>query len=344
MTYRAEFETFGQFAAAVVRAGIDRNIVDPRLTFAAGPTGLNEGLGNTGGFLVPDVWTEGLWERVYSTGSIVSRCDRQPITRGNSLKIPAVAETNRADGSRYGGIHLYWGDEADPATASKPTLQLMRMQVKKLLGLCYVTDDLLQDAPALEAALRRMFSTEAVLIIEDQIINGIGGARPLGILNSSALITVAKESGQAAATIVKANINAMHARLPVASRKTAVWLVHTDTEPQLEKLNDSGDPNIHTAPANGEWFARLKGCPVIPTDYNPALGTSGDIILADLSAYLIGEREPEIISSIHVKYIESETAFRFTFRFDGQPGWLTPVQRRNSSVTESPFITLAARA
>ena len=46
----------------------------------------------------------------------------------------------------------------------------------------------------------------------DALLNGTGAGQPLGILNSNALVSVAKESGQDAATILAENIEKMYAR------------------------------------------------------------------------------------------------------------------------------------
>jgi len=75
------------------------------------------------------------------------------------------------------------------------------------------------------------------------------------------------------------------------------------------------------------------------------LGTVGDIILADLSEYmLIDKGGIKQAASIHVRFLYDEMTFRWTYRLDGQPirnSALTPYKGSN---TRSPFITLATRA
>jgi hypothetical protein len=67
--------------------------------------------------LLPDNVSEEIWTRVYSMGQIISRCDRQPVTRGSGIKIPGVDESTRVDGSRFGGVQLVWTGEAGLASA-----------------------------------------------------------------------------------------------------------------------------------------------------------------------------------------------------------------------------------
>ena len=87
-------------------------------------------------------------------------------------------------------------------TESKPKFRKIELSLKKLIGLCYATDELLEDAAALESVIRAGFSSEFGFLLDDAIINGTGAGQPLGILNSGCLVSVAAETGQKAATIV----------------------------------------------------------------------------------------------------------------------------------------------
>ena len=84
---------------------------------------------------------------------------------------------------------------------------------------------------------------------------------------------------------------------------------------------------------------------MIPVEYCQTLGTTGDIILADFSQYLMIDKGGlQSASSIHVRFVYDETAFRFVYRVDGQPAWnaaLTPYKGTNKL---SPFVVLASRA
>jgi len=66
--------------------------------------------------------------------------------------------------------------------------------------------------------------------------------------------------------------------------------------------------------------------------------------LGDFSQYLVAEIPAQFLSSIHVRFLNDEGVFRFRFRVDGQPSWSGPITPKNSSTTESPFVTLAERA
>ena len=79
---------------------------------------------------------------------------------------------------------------------------------------------------------------------------------------------------------------------------------------------------------------------------NGTLGSVGDIILADLGEILLGDRTGgvETSASIHVKFLQAETAFRFIWRCDAMPSWSSPTTPLNGTATVSPFVTLAGRS
>jgi HK97 family phage major capsid protein len=75
------------------------------------------------------------------------------------------------------------------------------------------------------------------------------------------------------------------------------------------------------------------------------LGDKGDIILADLSQYVVGLRsEMRFDMSIHVHFQTDELLARLIERHDGQPLWDAPLTLEDGSTTVSPFVTLAERA
>ena len=209
---------------------------------------------------------------------------------------------------------------------------------------------MLSDAALLESLYVPAFTDELRFLAEDAILNGDGTAKPKGIIGDAGVVSVAKETGQVAATIVKANIDKMWSRCWARSRARGVWLINQDTEPQLEDLAmtvGTGGVPVYLPPGGITETpnARLKGRPVLPVEYCATLGTVGDIILADLSEYLWIERVMQHASSIHVAFTTDETAFRATWRVDGQLSWKAPLTPfKGTANTLSPVVTLATRA
>jgi HK97 family phage major capsid protein len=91
-------------------------------------------------------------------------------------------------------------------------------------------------------------------------------------------------------------------------------------------------------------YRELMGRPLLWTEKVPTLGTAGDIAFVDLSQYFIGDRsggQPQIASSIHLKFDYDQTSLRFILRYDGQPAWKNALTPANGSNTLSPFIVLS---
>jgi len=216
--------------------------------------------------------------------------------------------------------------------------------------LAYTTNRLLQDATAIESIFLQAFSEEMAFMIDDSLINGTGAGMPLGILNASATVSQAKETGQAAATIVSENITKMWSRLWSRSESRAVWFCNKDIMPQIAKLNfaiGTGGALVYLPPGGltGAPTATLLGRPMIPVEYCATLGTVGDLILADMSQYLMIKKGGMAADqSIHVRFITNENTFRFIYRTDAQCIWSSALTPFKGSVTQSPFVTLATRA
>lgn len=345
------FKTFGEQLIAIAKAAQGGG-VDPRLSaIQAAATGASEGTPADGGFLVQQDFAAPIFASVMSGGAIASRVRRIPIsTNASGIKIPSVNETSRADGSRWGAIRAYWAAEAASMTGSRPKFRMIEMNLNKLTGLFYATDELLADAAALEAVARLGFTEEMTFKTEDAIIRGTGAGMPLGLLNADCVVSQAKETGQAAATIVYQNIIKMWARLHARNRPNAVWLINQEIETQLFQMYlavGTGGVPVYL-PANGASaspYGTLMGRPVIPVEYCAALGTVGDIILADFGEYLMIEKGgAEWASSMHVQFTTGEQVFRMVMRLDGQPTLASAITPFKGGSTLSPFVTLATRA
>ncbi len=344
------YANVGAFALDIFRAAQGQGISDTLRPLAAAQ-GNNQAVGSEGGFLVPPQFSSAIWDGLNNPAeSLLAMCDRYPI-EGESMTFPANAETSRANGSRYGGIASYWLNEGAQITKSTPKFRQAKVEPHALAALVYVTDKLLGSAMALAPYLQRAAADEINFRVGDSIVNGTGAGMPLGLMNSGALITVNKESSQAAATVLQENVSKMWARLHPRCRKNAVWLYNVDVEPQFDGLNTkiknvAGTENVGGI-GNVVWNAEknlLKGRPVMPVEYCQTLGTVGDLILTDLSMYLAGVRGGvDSAQSMHLRFDYAETAFRFMFNVDGQPWLNSALTPKNGSNTLSSIVALQTR-
>jgi len=311
--------------------------------------GMNESTPVDGGVLVGTDVSTVLLDKSYETGKLVNRAFKLPISQNsNSISLPVIDEVSRKNGSRYGGIQMYWDGEAAQITGSKPKMGSVDLKLRNLNGLVYVTNDLLEDAAALEAWIMKKFPEEQGFKLDDAILNGTGNGMPLGITKSGALVKVPKEAGQAAKTIVALNVIKMFARFN-GNINNAVWVINNDTLPQITTMTitiGTSGALVYMPPNGfaGAPYGTLFGIPIIPMEQCETLGTLGDIQLIDMGQYIMSDKASlKIASSMHVRFEYNETAFRFTYRADGQPERKAPLSPFKGADTLSAFVALDDR-
>ncbi len=334
------FKSAGEFFSAVKRAGMSPAETDKRLFALKAAAGANETVPSDGGFLVPVDMATGILEKTWGTGTVLSRFNPIPVS-GNGMTFNVIDETSRADSYRHGGVLGYWLAEAAEKTATKPKFRQLELKLKKVAALCYATDELLEDATALEAWLTTNVPDELRFQVEAAIMNGNGVGKPLGIIASPAFYAIER---QTAGTITGYDLGNMWAHR-YAGASDYVWFVSSTIFPTL-MTTTIGDTPAYLPPGglSGSPYGTILGRPVIETEYNPSLSVAGDIVLAAPSQYaMISKGGIKSASSIHVKFTTDETAFRFVYRVDGEPSWNAKVSSYYaSSDYVSPFVGLLA--
>ena len=315
-----KFKSRGEFFQKVWEAGHGRGL-DSRLVETRN---LGENFGDAGGFLVPEEFRPELMSIPIEQSVIRPRAFTMPMA-SSTLRIPAIRATSHAS-NLYGGVSASWGSEGEDISSStnQPAFSQVRLDAHKLTGYSVISNELVADsAIAVDTLLTRLFG-QAIAYFEDvAFLSGTGAGQPQGILNSDCLVTVAKETGQSASTIVKENLDKMYSRMLPSSLNNAVWIAHNDTFPQLAALSQA----------------------VIFTEKASTLGTVGDISFVDLSYYLIGDRQALTTSaSPHVRFTTQETVFLFSERLDGRMWLDSALTPRNGSNTVSPAVALATRS
>ena len=337
-----EFEGFRDFARAI-SPHVTLKGMDARLKV------LGEGQGDQGGFLVQEEFRAELLMVALEEAIIRSRARVLPMA-GLTVAIPSIRSTSHAS-NVFGGVTAYWTPESGAITQTEPSFAQARLTAKKLLGGTRLSNELLRDSViTLESLINQLFGSALAYFEDDAFITGIGGGQPVGILNADALVTVAKETGQAATTVLTENVIKMFARMLPSSIARSVWIMNPDVQTQLYTMSLSvgtgGAPMFFPAGGiTGSPTPTLLGRPILFSEKAETLGTSGDMYLVDLSYYLIGDRQAlEMSSSPHVRFNNDETDFRFIQRVDGRPWIDSALTPRNGSNTLSPFLALATRA
>lgn len=355
------FRSLGEFASAVHNACTLNATVDSRLV-RNDASGANETTGADGGYLVPPDYAAGVIDLIQEQSILLPQARRVTIA-GNRLIEAYLVESKRDDGHRHGGVLAYWKGEAQQYKESKPMFGERTTQLDKLTAICPVTEELLMDEPAIESTLDTKVAQEFAWKADAAIFGGSGsGSMPLGMVMptaNAALVTVDKESGQAAGTVNVQNILKMWNRMPAQCRANAKWYINQDLELQLMQLmmgtdtvatSDSGvtvsfgGPLWLPAGAYGNENGKLLGRDVIPLEQAAAVGAVGDIAFLDATQYLIVERAGiNKQTSMHMYFDTDEVAFKFSWRVGGRPDWMTAITGANSTIARSPYIALAAR-
>jgi len=194
-----DFKSFGDFAQSVFNSGLPGRNIDPRLLRNAPTTISTEGTGADGGYLVPPDYRSEIIDAIVGEDQLLSYCN-PIITNSNRIIVPADETT---PWSTTSGPLVYWESEAGQKTQSKVALKQKTVRLDKLISLVPVSDELLEDAPSLNSYLSRTVSQKMGFAINLALVQGTGVGEPQGIMNCPSKITVAKESGQAADTVVQ---------------------------------------------------------------------------------------------------------------------------------------------
>lgn len=343
------FQSLSDFARAVMTTNPQSSMqIDERLV--AGPTNFLQNSGSSGeGYLVPDDFRQEIWQLVFNEDVLLGLLPPPVPTSSNSVAMTADESTPWSTQ----GIQAYWRAEATQMTPTKMALTGKRIPLHEIYALVAATDELLEDAPLLEDRIKNKAAQAIAWKIASAVFAGDGVGKPLGLMNGPAVIVQAKETGQAAGSIVLNNLTKMRTRMLAASLQRSVWIGTSEIEPQLINLTVGsypiflpiGDGARNAFPNSGY---RLVGRPIYYLDESPTVGAQGDLALVDPTGYMLinkaGKQAPDFAASIHLWFDYNMTAFRWVFRIGGQPMLSAPIVPANgSALTKGHTVVLQAR-
>lgn len=353
------FASFGEQLHAVARAGQGFWAPDPRLLqVRASAAGASEMVPADGGFLVAPDFSREIVRRMYLTGNIFNRCFQVPTT-SSPFQFPQFDESSRVAGARLGGIQAFWENEGANLKpeqlqgtdyTQKPSFNLSTLTAKKITGYLHCTDELSMDSDAFGTWASYCFAQELQFKIEGAVVSGTGAGMPEGIMKSPALVSVTGQPGQQSGTVVAANVEGMLGAFWAASYHSdnAIWLYNQALLPQLANLQTvvgvaGSQSSLWSWRSGGDRFDRLAGIFAMQCEQCAVPGTPGDLILCDLSRYILAMRETRSEVSIHVRFVSDQSTFRFVIRCDGQTIDRSAVQPANGTQVTSPFVSLGGR-
>lgn len=355
------FENLGEQLAAIAYAQspagafhglggqVDKRLFETNLA----ASGASATVPADGGFAIGTQFSTALLTKAREQAKIFPLCFEIPVGEGNdSVELPYIDETSRAEGSRWGGVQCYWASEADSVTSKKPKIARHEMRLETIKGLAYATERLLRNAPAMETIFQNAFASEMAFKIDDAIWRGTGVGQPLGFSTqsfegASLLVQVAKKSGQTADTFVIENATSMLSRLYADPGDNIAWLLNRDCIGQLPLMTVGQQPVFlpNNNASGSPYYGTLFGYPVMIVEQAETLGDAGDVVLANLSKYaVITQGGLRAAQSMHVRFIYDEMTFKWGYDLNGQSVIKKPITPFKGSSTLSPFVTTAARA
>lgn len=297
-----------------------------------------------GGFAIPVGLLPGLQTRGFDGDPLGA------LTTALPMSSPIVRVNARTDQSHSssvsGGLTVTRRPETVAGTSSRMEMEQIEYQATSLFGLAYATEEILRDSPISFAALLEAgFRDEFAATLVNERLNGTGAGEFEGVIATPCAVSIAKETGQVAATIVTQNLLKMMARCWRYGQ--AVWYANQTCIPQLALLTinvGTGGVPVYMPSLREGMPNMLLGRPIFFGEFAKAVGTVGDIVLGNWSQFLEGTYEPiQGASSVHVRFVNHEQTFKFWMRNCGRPWWRAALTPKNGS-TLSPFVTLATRS
>jgi HK97 family phage major capsid protein len=302
-------ESFAKDMKLISRGGIPQSMLKA----------LSEGNDSEGGYTVPEEFDSEVIR--YATEMAVVR--PRATVRSMSRDIVNWAKLDQdptTDGDDFGGVSLSYVAEGATKPESQPRFGRVRLQAKKLVGLTVASDELLDDSAINVANFLVSLFGEALAYREDkEFLRGTGVGSPLGIINAAGVVEADRETG---GNITYKDLLAMRRSLKSVFHPNAVWITTLEGEEKILQINAATTQGVKLIDSLRDGIpTTMLGRPLIVTDKLPStIGEKGDIIFGDLSRYYIGDRGTiQVASSIHDRFREDETVFRFVKRHDGQP-------------------------
>lgn len=293
------------------------------------------GGGADGGYLLPEEYRAELFSMPLEDEIVRPRARIIPMTT-DTVKFPSVDQSTQAS-SLFGGVICYWPDMATAITDKEPKFKQIELDVVKCAAATLPPYEVTADSNIGVQSLLGEMLGEAVRYTEDEaFLISVAAGQPTGIKEASCAVVVNRAVAGQVATADIANMYAAG----ILRGGGSVWLINQTVIPQLIGLKGGNSENIFQLNLANGLPMSLLGLPIIVTEKIPALGTKGDVMLANFSFYLVGDRNDTRVEwSSHVKFLEDQLALKVVDRIDGQP-WLASPYTPRKGTALSPFVVL----
>lgn len=343
------FSDMGEFMSALYRKsrgeGYDERLAPLQVRASIGSTVPSEG-----GFAVPTEFVDRALNENLEDTVLLQLCDRQLMT-SNEMTTPAFVDNNHSTTAPFGITWTMIAESGSWGTVQGTPFRSMTLVARKAGALFLVSNEWLADASSgIRQRLENIWRASLRWFVEDLLWAGTGSGEPLGAIVGGGALSIPKETGQHADTIVTENVVAMWSRLRPGSHSRAIWCANASSFPQLATLSlavgTGGAPVGLLQPSGiaGGPATSIFGRPLYLSEHLPAVGDAGDLVLCDPLLYLLGDRQQIVLdASPHVRFESDQTVFRASARLDAQPIYDSVLTPKNGP-TAGWLVKIADRA
>lgn len=330
--------TTGQMSPALRSLRVEPGSVEARTVGSDEQSGSNNPFG---GFMLPEAFSPTLASITPETDPTASLVRQFPM-EATTVRFNALLDKNHTS-SVSGGFTVARRAEAAAIASSRGQMEQVTYTAHSLDGLAFATDEIMMDSPiSFASIISDGMAKEFPAKLFDERLNGSGTGEYEGINNCPAMISIAEESSQTTTTIVRENIVKMRARC--WGYGNAIWLANHDCYEQLDQLQNADNSPAYVTSVVPDRPDMLLGRPIFYSEFMNTLGAAGDIILGNWGEFWEGTYlNMKTSSSVHVRFENSEQAFKFSMRNDGRTPWRSALTPKNSTATLSPFVRIVLR-
>ena len=326
-------KSFGDFIKRVIT---DPQSLEQRDTTMGTPT--------QAGYFVPPSFSSIIRAVEPSEAIVKPRATVIPVGEGgypdNTFYVTAFDQSG--NNGVYGGITMTWPGEVGTRQVSGDIqLKQIALTPQPLVGFIDISKQLLENSEAVGVFAETQMRLASIAEEERKFIQGTGNNQPTGFSCHPCNAIVARTT---------ANKVTLDDIINMVSSTTAggnyVFIASRGLLSQLVSLKDAAGNLIWMS--NGNVISNspgsLFGYPVFFSERFPTLGNQGDIMLVDLSKYLVKEGSPmKIFVDPYTRAINNVSRLYFSYNIDGAP-WLTSPIKGEDGVSRSPFVALGASA
>lgn len=225
---------------------------------------LNENTNTQGGFLVPEIWADKVYELITAKSTALQLCE-QAVMTSDTMYLPKVTSASTA----------YFTSEASTITASDPAFSQITLSPRKIAALTQLSSEVLEDSnPSVQQIVMERLAEDIALKLDYSIYNGTTSTEFVGFREASGIDTVdaagldieLDDVADAIEGLASENIQAtdiiMHPKVyyKLMKKKTGI---SNDNTPLLSPVT------FNDAPVKSGMIGNLMGLNVIQTTQLP---------------------------------------------------------------------------